>query len=127
MTKTIKRILVVDDEPSITQALKLNLERTGNFVVRAENSGKKALPATREFQPHLVLLDLMMPDVDGGDVAAQIRSDPALKDIPIIFLTAVVKKEEVEARSGVIGGFPYIAKPLDIKGVIAVIHENLPN
>src|SRR2546426_11148585 len=122
---SLKRILVVDDETSITHLLKLNLEKSGNYSVRTENLGSKALPAARQFKPDLILLDVMMPDVDGGDVAAQIRSDAALKDVPIIFLTAVVKKEEVQARAGVIGGFPYIAKPLDVKGVISVIEQNL--
>ena len=122
-----KRILVVDDETSITNLLKLNLQKTGRYTVRTENQGVRALAAAREFEPDLILLDVMMPDVDGGDVAAQIRADAALKNVPIVFLTAVVKKEEVQAHAGVIGGFPYIAKPLDVKGVIAVIEQNLGN
>ncbi|PYJ02758.1 MAG: response regulator [Verrucomicrobia bacterium] len=124
-----KRILVIDDEPSITQLLKLNLQKTGRFTVRTENLGANALQAAREFEPDLILLDVMLPDIqphlDGGDVAAQIRSEPALKDTPIVFLTAVVKKGDVQSHGGVIGGFPYIAKPLDVKGVIAVIEQNL--
>jgi CheY-like chemotaxis protein len=120
-----KRILVVDDETSITHLLKLNLQKTGRYTVRTENQGTKALAAARDFEPDLILLDVMMPDVDGGDVAAQIRADPSFRHVPIVFLTAVVKKEEVQAHAGVIGGFPYIAKPLDVKGVIAVIEQNL--
>src|SRR2546426_9664701 len=110
-----KRILVVDDETSITHLLKLNLQKTGRYTVRTENQGAKALAAAREFEPDLILLDVMMPDLDGGDVAAQIRGDAALKNIPIVFLTAVVKKEEVQAHAGVIGGFPAIAKTPDLK------------
>ena len=72
-----------------------------------------------------MLLDVMMPDMDGGKVAAQIRGQAAFKNLPIVFLTALVKKEEVEARAGIIGGFPYIAKPMNAKGVIRVIEENL--
>ncbi|PWU10978.1 MAG: response regulator [Verrucomicrobia bacterium] len=120
-----KRILVVDDEVTITDLLKLNLEKTGLYSVRTENKGAEVLDAAREFMPDLILLDIMMPGMDGGDVAAQIKSEPAFKRTPIVFLTAVVKKEEVEAHAGVIGGFPYIAKPLDMKGVLHVIEENL--
>ena len=121
-----KKILVVDDESSITRLLKLNLEKSGRFVVRAENLGARCLAAAREFQPDFILLDVMMPDMDGGEVAAQIKADPILKDIPIVFLTAAVKKEEIKARDGLIGGFPYIAKPLNMKGVISAIEKHLP-
>jgi len=120
-----KRILVVDDEANITELLKLNLEKTGRYSVRTANKGAEVLGAARDFMPDLILLDIMMPGMDGGDVAAQIKSEPAFKRTPIVFLTAVVKKEEVEAHAGVIGGFPYIAKPLDMKGVVRVIEENL--
>jgi CheY-like chemotaxis protein len=120
-----KKILVVDDEPSITRLLKLNLEKTRLYTVRGENLGAQCLPAAREFLPDLIILDVMMPDVDGGTVAAQLKEDPILKDIPVVFLTAGVKSEEVTARGGVIGGFPYIAKPLNVKGVLSVIEKHL--
>ena len=123
MTK--KRILIVDDEATITRLLKLNLENTGIFVVRTENTGAATLPAAREFKPDLILLDVMMPDLDGGEAAAQIQADPLLRETPIIFLTAAVKPEELHARDGMTGGFPYIAKPLNVKGVMKVIEKNL--
>ena len=120
-----KRILVIDDESSITRLLKMNLDKTQNYDVREENLASKGLIAAREFRPDLVLLDVMMPDMDGGDVAASIQADPVLRNTPIIFLTAVVKKEEVNAHDGRIGGFPYIAKPLNVRGVISVIEKEL--
>jgi two-component system, OmpR family, response regulator len=120
-----KKILIVDDESSITRLLKLNLEKNGAFMVRTENEGTKALAAAKEFKPDLILLDVMMPDIDGGDVAAIIQADPLLRDVPVVFLTAAVKKEELDAKGGMIGGFPYIAKPLDVKGVTAVIERTL--
>jgi len=122
----LKKILVVDDERSITRLLKLNLEKTGAFTVRAENLGAQCLPAAREFKPDLILLDVMMPDMDGGEIAAQLKADPILNDIPVVFLTAVVKQEEVKARQGMIGGLPYIAKPLNMKGVLTAIEKHLP-
>ena len=120
-----KKILAIDDEVTITRLLKLNLEQSGKYVVREENDGTRALATAREFKPDLVLLDIMMPDVDGGDVAASISADPQLKKIPIVFLTAAVKKEELAERGNIIGGYQYIAKPLDVKGVIAVIQKHL--
>ncbi len=120
-----KKILVIDDETTITRLLKLNLEQTGAYVVREENVGAKALEVARAFKPDLVLLDVMMPDVDGGDVAAALQDDLGLHKTPIVFLTAAVKKDELDAHGGVIGGFPYIAKPLDVKGVINAIEKHL--
>jgi CheY-like chemotaxis protein len=120
-----KRILVVDDETSITRLLKLNLEQTGNYEVREENFGAKAVEAAQEFKPDLVLLDIMMPDMDGSDVAAGLKEDPALRKTPVVFLTAAVKKEELGAPEGMIGGRMYIAKPLNVKGVISVIEKTL--
>jgi two-component system, OmpR family, response regulator len=120
-----KRILVVDDETSITRLLKMNLELLGNYEVREENSGKRAFETAREFKPDLILLDVMMPDMDGGDVAAALRRDPALRKTPVVFLTAAVKKEELGASEGKIGGRIYIAKPLNVKGVISVIEKTL--
>ena len=87
-----KKILVVDDETSITRLLKLNLEGTDKYVVREENEGARAVAAAQEFKPDLVLLDVMMPDADGGDVAAGIRGHGELKNVPIVFLTAAVRK-----------------------------------
>ena len=124
MTK--KRILIVDDEPSITQLLRLNLEKTGHYTIRTENAAECVLSALQEFKPELILLDVMMPGMDGGTLAGKIHQTRAFKNVPIVFLTAAVKQEELDARNGVIGGFPYIAKPLNVKGVIAIIEKHLP-
>jgi len=124
MTK--KRILIVDDEPSITQLLRLNLEKTGNYTIRTENAAEVVLSVLQEFKPELILLDVMMPGMDGGTLAGKIHQTRAFKNVPIVFLTAAVKQEELDARNGVIGGFPYIAKPLNVKGVIAIIEKHLP-
>ena len=120
-----KRILVVDVERSITRLLRLNLEQTGNYEVREENSGARVLKSARDFKPDLILLDVMMPDVDGGDVAAGLKQDPDLRKTPVVFLTAAVRKEELDASGGRIGGRSYIAKPIDVKGVIGVIEKTL--
>jgi CheY-like chemotaxis protein len=120
-----KRILVVDDEPSVTRLLKLNLEQTGDYEVRELNAGANAVKIARDFKPDLVLLDVMLPDMDGGEVAAALKKDSKLKKTPIVFLTAAVNEAEVQANKGRIGGFPFIAKPLHIKNVIEAVEANL--
>ena len=77
-----KKILVVDDEASLTRMLRRNLEATGNYEVKEENSGTQAYDSAKQFQPDMILLDVMMPDMDGGTVAAQIQDDENLKHIP---------------------------------------------
>jgi class 3 adenylate cyclase len=121
MTINKKRILLIDDEQSFIRMLKLNLEETGAYEVRAENRGTRALAAARQFNPDLILLDVIMPDMGGGDVAFQIEADPNVKDTPIVFLTAVVKKGE----QGIIAGHDFIAKPVTVEEVIDCIEEHL--
>src|SRR6478736_5326827 len=116
-----KRILVVDDEPSITRLLKLNLEQTNDYEVRGENDAERAVAAAEEFKPHLILLDVMMPGVDGGELANRLQANPKLNSVPIVFLTAAATKGEIYARGGQVGGLPFLAKPVEISEVIACI------
>ena len=119
-----KRILLVDDEKSFTNLLKLNLEETGNYEVRVENWAEDAYAAAKEFDPDLVLLDIIMPRMPGGNVAAQIKEDPELKDTPIVFLTAAVRKQQVEENEGIICDFPCLAKPATVEMVIETIEKH---
>jgi CheY-like chemotaxis protein len=118
-----KRILIVDDEAGFTRLLKLTLEGTKRYLVKEENDGSRALATARHFHPDLILLDIVMPKVDGGDVARQIANDPILKRVKIIFLTAIVSQKE--AHAGGIGGFPFIAKPVSLAALTAMIEETL--
>jgi two-component system, OmpR family, response regulator len=120
-----KRILAVDDQASNTRLLKLYLERTNDYVVREENDAKAALSAAEEFQPHLILLDVMMPGMDGGELAACFQANPKLKAVPIVFLTAVVTKREVEAGGGQVGGHPFLAKPVVLSELLACLKHHL--
>ncbi len=123
MTK--KKILVVDDEQNMTRMLKRNLEATGRYDVRTENSGAAGIAAAREFQPDLILLDVMMPGLDGGEVAAKIKEDKKLVNIPIVFLSAIVKKEETQPTGGNIGGLTFLAKPVKLDDLITCIENHL--
>lgn len=118
-----KKILIVDDEKSLTSLLKLNLEETGNYDVRVENWAEDAFPAAQQFKPDLVLLDIIMPRMPGGNVAAQIESDPELKGTPIVFLTAAVRKHQVEENDGWICDHPCLAKPVNLETIIEAIEK----
>ena len=120
-----KRIFVVDDEPSITRNLKLNLESSGDYDVFAENRATNALAAARSFRPDLILLDVMMPDMDGGEVAARLRADPLFRDTPIVFLTAIVSNEETDGHEMLSGAETFLAKPVDIGELKKTVEEHI--
>jgi CheY-like chemotaxis protein len=120
-----KRILVVDDEPAITRLLKLTLEQRVGYQVHTANSGNDALLAARSFQPHLILMDIMMPQLSGAEVAAQLRLDPLLRNIPVFFLTAAVRKQELGGPCGNIGGRMFVAKPLNVTEVLKIVERAL--
>jgi CheY-like chemotaxis protein len=117
-----KRVFIVDDESGFTRLLKLTLEKSGRYTVREENDGTQAWLAARDFQPDIIFLDVLMPKIDGGDVAQQIRSDPSLAHIPIIFLTAIVSAKEGGHE---IGGFPFLAKPVSLDTIVKCIEEHI--
>jgi CheY-like chemotaxis protein len=120
------RILVVDDDVPLTQSMKISLEDTGDFEVRVENKSFSALPAAREFHPDLILLDIVMPGLDGGDVSAELRSDPILCDIPVIMVTALVSNGETGADAAVSrGDRVMLAKPIRFEKLIQAIEEGL--
>ena len=121
-----RRILIIDDEASFTRMVKLNLEKTGSFEVRTENRATSALAAAREFKPDLVLLDVIMPSMDGGDVAALIQNDRVLKDTPIVFLTATVSPGEAGSGGLNSGGSLFLAKPVSVEDLVKTITEHLP-
>ncbi len=119
-----KRVLLVDDEKSFTNLLKLNLEETGKYEVRVENWAEDAYQAARQFKPNIILLDIIMPRMPGGNVAAQLKADPETKDIPVVFLTAAVRKTQVEENEGIICDLPCLAKPASEEDVIAMIEKH---
>lgn len=107
-----KKILVVDDERNITSFLKAYLEDTGKYEVRVENSGAAGFETAKAFLPDLIFLDIMMKDMSGDGVADKVKNEPTLRKTPIVFLTGIITKEEVEASGGKIGGYTYLAKPI---------------
>lgn len=120
-----KKILVVDDEPGVTRNLKLNLEFAGDYEVLGENHAANALAAARAFRPDLILLDVMMPGMDGADLAARFQADPLLRDTPVIFLTAIVSNRETDGRQMLRGGGIFLAKPVETAVLIRSIEQVL--
>jgi CheY-like chemotaxis protein len=120
-----RRILIVDDDRDGTRLIKSLLEKISHYLVLEENDAAKAHESARDFTPDLILLDMMMPQTDGRDIAAQIDADPELQRTPIIFLTALATKAEAKAGMS-FQGHPVLAKPINILELINKIEENLP-
>jgi DNA-binding response OmpR family regulator len=117
------RILIVDDEPNIVLALELLMKREG-YEIRTVGDGERAVEAAGTFRPDLILLDVMMPRMDGFEVCQRIRADAALKDIVIVMLTA--KGREVEREKGLaLGADLYITKPFSTREVVRKVKELL--
>jgi len=111
-TSALKEILYVEDDPDIREIALLALRDVGGFSVKAAGSGQEALSMVRKSLPELILLDVMMPGLDGLATLERLRADPTTAPIPVIFMTAKVHDEDIEhyLNAGAIG---VIAKPFD--------------
>ena len=120
-----KKILIVDDEAPFTRLVRMNLEATKRFEVREVNQAMKAISVAKEFEPDLMLLDVIMPGMDGGELASRIKATRALKDVPVIFLTATVGKREAGEEGIESGGYLFLAKPINAQKLMQTIDEAL--
>ncbi len=120
-----KKILIIDDEIAFTEMVKLNLEESGNFIVKIENDSSQALQAALLFFPDLILLDVIMPDIEGPDVVAMFRQEPLLRNVPVIYLTATIRKDEARAWDESEGGSVFLAKPCSVHELITAINAQL--
>jgi CheY-like chemotaxis protein len=120
-----KKVLIIDDEVAFTNIVKLTLEGKDQYEVCVENDPRQAITTARKFWPDIIVLDVVMPELDGGEVHTQFKADPILKSIPVIFLTAIVRQKEVDERKGMIGGSYYLAKPVSAEGLISAIEEHV--
>ena len=115
------RVLVVDDEPNILDVISMAL-RYEQFDVETAPNGRDALAAVREFRPHVILLDIMLPDMEGFEVARRLGADRA--GVPIIFLTARDTTED-KVRGLTMGGDDYVTKPFSLEELVARIRALL--
>ncbi len=127
MTPGLDTILCIDDEPDIREVVELCLGLAGNLEVRTCDSGERALDLMARNRPDLVLLDVMMPGLDGPATLARLRADPLLRSIPVIFMTAKAMPQEVERflSLGAVAVIPKPFDPLQLADQIAAIWENL--
>lgn len=109
---TVERILYVEDEEDIRAVAQLALESVGGFTLKSCASGEEALREAEAFAPDLILLDVMMPGMDGPSTLHALREIPALADVPVAFMTAKVQPAEIEYFKS-LGAREVIAKPFD--------------
>lgn len=108
----LQRILYVEDEPDIQAIARVALEAVGGFVVNICGSGEQALREAEGFRPNLIMLDVMMPGMDGPATLKALRQQPALAAVPVVFITAKVQASEVAAYKD-LGAVDVIPKPFD--------------
>ncbi|NRA50376.1 MAG: response regulator [Phaeodactylibacter sp.] len=121
MNKQNTKVLLVDDEPHILVALEYLVKQEGYDVLKASD-GESALLTLQQHNPHIVVLDVMMPGIDGFEVARRIRNTPAHQDTRIIFLTAKGTQQD-RFQGYATGGEVYLTKPFDNKELINTINE----
>jgi DNA-binding response OmpR family regulator len=118
-----KEILIVDDEPSVVVALQFLMQQQGYHVLIAE-TGEDALDLIYKYKPDLVILDIMLPGIDGHEVCEIVRLNPDCREIKILFLTARRDEEEI-AKGLALGADAYITKPFSNDKLVAAVHEIL--
>ncbi|NQU18761.1 response regulator [bacterium] len=119
-----KKILIVDDEPDILESLSRILERAGYDIV-ATSDGKEVLDLAIKHNPDLIILDIVLPNISGPQIATKISEFQHLKNIPIIFITGILSQEEEERMDGVVGNRIVISKPCDPKALLKIINYKI--
>ncbi len=123
----MKKILIVDDDIRLMDMLRKMLEAMGPYEVMTEDSGQRALAAAATFKPDLAVLDIMMPGMDGGEVASELRKHPSTRNIRILFLTSLVTRKEQSSQGSreSSSGTAYLGKPVDPQELCRRIKELL--
>ncbi len=119
-----RKILIVDDEPDVLLLLGERLSKAGYDVIKA-SSGKEAIEIAAKKSPHLIILDIAMPGMDGSEVASHLRVDPKTKDIPILFLTCLFTKQEEKVCGHLLGQNFFIAKPYEVSELLTEIDKRV--
>ncbi len=119
-----KSILLVDDEKEVLDTLSVFLRRKG-YAISVADCGREALRLAKHEKPDLIILDLILPDIDGSDVAAELLQTPSTRDIPIIFLTCVVTKPEQNEAGVMIANRCIVAKPCKPQEILDIVQDNI--
>lgn len=120
----MKKVLIVDDEEDVLNVLGKRLSDAGYQVVRAK-SGKEAIEKAKSDPPNLIILDIIMPDMDGGEVAGVLKEDQTTKDIPVVFLTCLYTKSEEEKEGHLMGKGFFVAKPYSSKELLEIVRKQI--
>lgn len=120
-----KRILIVDDERWFSNLLAYSLEAEGYFDVRQENDAERAVETARSVGPDLVILDLMMPHIDGSELAERMRHDELLRDVPVLFITNLITESDAPDGSLNRGGQTFMTKTVSIERLLERVEEKL--
>lgn len=120
-----RTLLVIDDDANLGQSIKRNLELNHGFRVLLATSGREGIALAREHGPDVILLDVMMPGMAGGEVAETLREHPKTRNIPVIFLTGLLSKAEAKGRRGAVGGELYLAKPAGLDEIVGAVNAAL--
>jgi DNA-binding response OmpR family regulator len=123
--KFLKKILLVDHEPKVTALIRRALESTGKYLVKVEQDSRLALHAAPWFLPDLVLLDAEKAELESEDVNRQLKSEPALKDTPFLFLSGNSAPEKKVVTGGFISGYSFLATALSLDDLIRCVDEML--
>ena len=124
MGPTRKSILICDDDPVILRLLQVNLELEGYDVLPADN-GEKAIEVARAERPDLIVLDIMMPRLDGYETCERLKAEDATKDIPVVFLSAKAQQSDID-KGKAFGVADYLTKPFDPNDLIETVERLLP-
>ena len=119
-----KKILIVDDEQDTLSVLGKGLTAEGYLIIKADNGGDALVLATSE-RPDLIILDVLMPGMDGGEVAGRLKGIPETEDIPVIFLTGMFPKREEEEEGHTVAGHVLLDRPYDILKLVTAIRKLL--
>jgi DNA-binding response OmpR family regulator len=119
-----KRIFIVDDEEDLNRLMKLSLESAGDFDVDYVSQPQNALGSAREFGPDLMILDLVMPGMDGGELVMKIKEDEVLRNVPVIFLTASISTG-LRDDGSTLFGYPCLKKPVAMDELLDLIEEKI--
>ncbi|MEO5754302.1 MAG: hypothetical protein ABIR38_06310 [Chthoniobacterales bacterium] len=122
-----KRILLIDHEPHLTAVVGTALQETGQYLIRLECHGRRALHTALHFQPDLILLDAVSEQVEADEIAQQIHTDTSLRDVPMVCLTSVAPNGQI-GSVGFFGGYSFVAHPSHLADMVsciaAMLHED---
>jgi DNA-binding response OmpR family regulator len=119
MTEKNAKVLIIDDEPEITEIVEIFLSNAG-FKVLAENTAVDGIKAAKKFKPDIIMLDIMMPGMDGYEVCNELKGDVETANIPVIFLTGKDSRDD-SGRSFQVGGDLFVKKPFSCERLLEIV------